>query len=431
MKTKIINATLLDVENNKVNYNTTVCIDNSNIVFVGENENLLAQSFVSDKVIDFEGDILSAGFINAHNHNAMTLFRGLKDDLPLDKWLFDNMFVIEKYLNKNDIYYGTQLGLLEGLKSGITTNFDSYFNQDAIVQANIDLKTRLVCSVGATQEQNSYNSIINMYKDLPKDNELISYMAYAHSIYTIDTKGLEDTVCVARDYKLPLHIHLAETLNEVGECVQKYNKTPIQLIEDIGFFEHKCLIAHGVHIDKDDYLSIVQKNVSVAHCPSSNMKLGSGIAPIYSMIEAGINVCLGTDGPASNNSIDMFREMYLGSLLQKVNLHETQIMPASLLVKMATINAAKALNLDNKIGKIKEGYKADLVRISINDINILPLNDYYSGIVYSGKPENVKMTMVNGEILYENGKFADFIDTDKIIFECKNANKRLKIESNI
>ena len=431
MKIKLINATLLDVANSCVLENYTVCIDGRLISFVGENDNLFAQAFNADKVIDFEGDILCAGFINCHSHNAMALFRGLKDDVPLEQWLFDNMFVIEKFLQPKDIYYGTQLGLLEGIKSGITTNLDAYFYPKSIIDANIDLKTRLVCALGATMYDNRLEGLTQEYLSLKDANDLVSFMAYAHSIYTIDTKGLEDTVIFANEYKLPMHIHLAETLKEVGDCVQKFNKTPVQLLEDIGFFEHKCLLAHGVHIDKDDYLILNQHDVSIAHCPASNMKLGSGIAPIHSMLESNINICLGTDGPASNNSIDMFREMYLASMLQKVNLCETNIMNAKTMMRLSTLNGAKALCIDNKIGKIEAGYKADIIRISIKDINMLPINDYYSNVVYSGKPENIKMTMVNGEILYENGVFADHIDVEKIVFECKNAIKRLKFESEI
>ncbi len=426
MKIKIINAKILDLENANILSNMTVCIDGSNFAFVGENDNLFSFAFNADRVIDFEGDILSAGFINAHAHNAMSLFRGLKDDVPLQEWLYDNMFVIEKFLTPNDIYYGTQLGLLESIKSGITTQLDAYFEPESIVKANLDMKMRLVCALGANIYDDRYSALKREFESLPHDSELISYIAYAHSIYTVDTKGLEDTVLMARDFKLPMHIHLAETLTEVGECVQKFNKTPVQLLEDIGFFEHRCLLAHGVHIDKDDYDILLNHNVSIAHCPASNMKLGSGIAPIYSMMQAGINVCLGTDGPASNNSIDMFKEMYLATLLQKVNLYETNIMPAELMLKMATINATYPLMLNNKVGKIETGYKADLIRISIKDINFQPNNNYISNMVYSARPDNVVMTMVNGEILYENGGFANFIDVEKIIAECNNSISRLK-----
>ena len=429
MKIKIINATIIDAENATFTPNMTVCIEEDTISYIADDNNLFCLSFVADRIIDFDGDILCAGFINAHAHNAMTLFRGLKDDVPLQEWLYDNMFIIEKHLQPQDIYYGTQLGLLESIKSGITTNLDAYFEPTKIVEANLDMHTRLVCALGAGDYKNRYEGLIEEYNKVPHNNGLISYFAYAHSIYTVDTKGLEDTVYFAKDYNLPMHIHLSETLTEVGECVQKYNRTPVQYLEDIGFFEHNCLVAHGVHIDKDDYDIMLQHNVSVAHCPASNMKLGSGIAPIFSMSDAGINVCLGTDGVASNNSIDMFREMYLGSLLQKVNLYQTDIMSADTMLKMATINGANALMLGDKIGRIKVGYKADLVRISIHDINMQPVNNFISNLVYSAKPENVKMTMVDGVILYENGKFADFIDVDKIIFEANNSLKRLKTVS--
>lgn len=430
MKIKIINSTMLDLQNKQVLPNMAVCIDNGKIDFVGENDNLFVVTFKADHLVDFEGDLLLPGFINAHCHNAMTLFRGLKDDVPLHEWLFDNMFVIEQKLTADDVFWGTQLGLLEALKSGITTNLDAYFFPESIVKANLEIGTRNVCCLGATAYQdNRYDCLVDEYNSMPKNNDLISYMAYAHTIYTLDFQDLEETVFFAKDYKLPMHIHVAETLHEVGDCVQKFNKTPIQLLEDLGFLEHKCLLAHGVHIDKDDYIILKQHNVSIAHCPASNMKLGSGISPIHSMASEEINICLGTDGPASNNSIDMFREMYLASLLQKVNLADTNVMPAEFLLKMATINGANALGLKN-VGKIETGFKADLIRISLNDLNLVPLNDFFS-IVYSARPENVKMTMVNGQVLYENGAFANYIDVENIVFQAKKCIKRLKSEVNL
>ena len=428
MNIKIINATILNLDEKTVLQNMAVCIENDIISFVGENDNLFVKAFQEDKLLDFQGDILSAGFINAHSHNAMTLFRGLKDDAPLQEWLFENMFVIEKHLTPNDVFFGTQLGLLESIKSGITTNLDAYFFPEEIVKANIAIGTRNVCCLGATMYENRYDNLQKEYEKMPK-NDLISYVAYAHSIYTLEPNELEETVFFAKDNKLPMHIHLAETLTEVGECVQKHNKTPVQLLEDLGFLEHKCSVAHGVHIDKDDYFILQQHDVSVVHCPASNMKLGSGIAPIHSMKEQGINICLGTDGPASNNSLDMFREMYLASLLQKVNLYDTSAMPSDYLLKMATINGAKALNLEN-IGEIKVGFKADLIRIALDELNLIPLNDLFS-LVYSARPENIKMTMVNGKILYDNGVFASHINVSDIVENAKNAIIRLKKQSNL
>lgn len=428
MKIKIINATILNLDEKSVLQNMAVCIEDDNIAFVGENDNLFVKAFQEEKLLDFKGDILSAGFINGHSHNAMTLFRGLKDDAPLQEWLFNNMFVIEKYLTPSDVYWGTQLGLLESIKSGITTNLDAYFFPEDIVKANIEIGTRNVCCLGATMYKNRYENLQQELKKMPI-NDLITYAAYAHSIYTLEPNELEETVFFAKDNKLPMHIHLAETLTEVGECVQKYNQTPVQLLEDLGFLEHKCSIAHGVHIDKDDYFILQQHDVSIVHCPASNMKLGSGIAPIHSMKEQGINICLGTDGPASNNSLDMFREMYLASFLQKVNLYDTSVMPSDYLLKMATINGARALNLQN-IGEIKVGFKADLIRIAKDDLNLIPLNDLFS-LVYSARPENIKMTMVNGKILYENGIFASNINVEEIIDNAKNAINRLKKQSNL
>ncbi len=429
MNIKIKNATLFNLEENEIKYGQTVCIENGTITFVGDDNSLFCVPFQAEREIDFGGDILLAGFVNAHAHNAMTLFRGLKDDVALEEWLFENMLVIEKELTYEDVYYGTILGLLEGLQSGITANLDAYFFNDAIVQANIDVGTRLVCAVEATDipTEDRREFLTNALKSLKAkfSNDRINYIGYAHSIYTLDEKKLEDTLLFANDFKLPLHIHLAETLNEVGECFAKRNKTPVQFLEEIGFFERPCLIAHGVHIDKDDYLILQQHGVSVAHCPASNLKLGSGIAPVQSFLMNGINVCLGTDGAASNNSINMFRELYLASVLQKGNYSDPSIVPARQALQMATINGAKAVGLKD-VGLIKEGYKADLVRIDTKSINMQPLNNAISNVVYCCQPQNVKMTMVDGVILYEDGKFTNGINVEKIIKKCNESLQELK-----
>lgn len=429
MKIKIKNATLLNVEDESVSCGQTVCIDNGMITFVGDDNNLFCVPFVADREIDFGGDILLPGFVNAHAHNAMTLFRGLKDDVPLEEWLYDNMFVVEKKLVAEDVYYGTVLGLLESVSSGITTNLDAYFFNDEIIRANIDVGTRLVCAVDATETQgvDRREFLTNRLKLLSSrfDNGRINYIAYGHSIYTLDEQDLEGTLLFANDFKLNLHIHLAETLNEVGECFSKRNRTPVQYLEEIGFFERPCLLAHGVHIDKDDYIILQQHNVSIAHCPASNLKLGNGFAPIYSYLQNGINVCLGTDGPASNNSIDMFREIYLSSILQKGLFNDPSAITAWQALKMATINGATALGLEN-VGLIKEGYKADLIRIDLSAINMQPVNSFVSNIVYSSSARNIKMTMIDGKIVYENGIFLNNINVEEILQKCSIAVKRLK-----
>ena len=429
MNTKIKNATLFNLDENEIKYGQTVCIENGIITFVGDDNNLFCVPFQAEREIDFEGDILLAGFVNAHAHNAMTLFRGLKDDVALEEWLFDNMLVIEKELTYEDVYWGTILGLLEGLQNGITTNLDAYFFNDAIIQANVDVGTRLVCAVEATvtSSHNRREYLTNVLKSLRTkfSNDRINYIGYAHSIYVLDEKQLEDTVLFANDFKLPLHIHLAETLTEVGECFAKRNRTPVQYLEEIGFFERPCLIAHGVHIDKDDYFILQQHGVSVAHCPASNLKLGSGVAPVQSYLMNGINVCLGTDGAASNNSINMFRELYLASVLQKGNYSDPSVVPAPQALKMATINGAKAVGLKD-VGLIKEGYKADLVRIDAKAINMQPLNNAISNVVYCCQPQNVKMTMVDGEVLYANGKFTNGINIEETIKKCNESLQKLK-----
>ncbi len=256
-----------------------------------------------------------------------------------------------------------------------------------------------------------------------KDNELINFMIYAHSTYTKDEAELTALINLAHKYKLPIYTHMSETVTEVSNCVVKNNGlTPPMLLEQLGFFDLSATVAHAVHIDKGDIDILSGYNVNVVSCPASNLKLGSGIAPVNALVEAGVNVALGTDGEASNNRLDMFREMYLASTLQKAQLRDASVMNARKVLTMATVNGAYALNI-KKVGKLVKGYKADIIMLDKTMPNLTPLNNAYSAVVYSAGSENICFTMVNGKVLYENGEFYLNENADTIL---KNANDVVK-----
>ena len=250
-------------------------------------------------------------------------------------------------------------------------------------------------------------------------------MLYAHSIYTCDEAQISSLITLAKKHNLPLHTHMSETLQEVSDCTVKYDVTPTRLLEEYGFFDQKAMVAHAVHLDNEDIDILAKYDVSVVSNPASNLKLGSGIAPVYAMSKKGVNIALGTDGSSSNNALDMFREMYLVSTLQKALLRDASVINAKQTLLMATVNGAKALGLDY-IGKIKKSYKADLIMINTAAPNLTPLNDASSAVVYSAGADNVILTMVNGKILYEQGKYYLGEDIEKILTNTKDAIKKLK-----
>jgi len=427
MKTKIINAHILTMcdENFEIP-SGCVCIDDKKIVKV------CAQSecdFVADKVIDFQGDVLMPGFVNAHAHNAMVIFRGVCDDADLQDWLYDNIFPLEANLCYDDVYWGTKFACMQSVQSGITTVLDEYFVPDAIIKATREVGMRAFVSTGVKIDDGG-DRLKFLYDNKQKYGEmfddLIKEYAYCHGVYTFTDKQIEDTIRYAKEQKLVSTIHASENLAEVGGCAKEHNDmSPIEYLESLGYFDQPALIAHGVCVDKDDIAILQQYDVSVATNPASNLKIGSGIAPINSFLTRGVNVCIGTDGCASNNALDFFRDMYLTATLQKGVLNDPKVVPAKEVLKMATINGAKALQLDD-VGLVKENYQADLIRISTKTFAMNPVNNLVSNIVYSASKSDVVMTMVAGKIVYENGKWTNVDEPTKVIEHCQKCIDDLK-----
>lgn len=398
-----------------------VIVDGDRIVYVGSNPPEGA-----DREIDVKGNVLMSGFVNAHAHNPMTLLRGVSDDTCLDVWLEDNMFPLEQKLTPEDVYWGEMLGIAESVSAGITGFEECYFYPDKLIDAV--KKSGIRCRLGLPGMFNdeSIDEVISHIdaEILKLDGDLIRPVIYAHSTYTVGEEQLLSLVDYSAKHKLPMSLHLSETLKEVGEMTAELNQTPPEYLESIGVLDRDCTLYHCVHVDKDDMMLLTSYGANIVTCPSSNLKLGSGIAPVYSMTECGLNVAIGTDGAASNNSLDMFKEMFLVSTLSKGLLCDPSVLPAREVLKMATINGAKALGLEN-CGDIKEGYKADLILVNLNSPHQMPVNNIISNLVYSSKSSDVYFTMVNGKILYENGKFNIGEDIEEIYKNCQNIMKRV------
>lgn len=421
------NAKVLDLTFDKGYYNGDVVVENDLITYAGEN----APQIKADREVDVKGNLLMPGFVNTHAHTAMTILRGIKDDASLQDWLFENVVPREGKLTDEDVYWGQMLGIAEYVRNGITAMEENYFNFNGMTKAIAKTGIRARVSVGAKvctpENYDCYADLKSQY-DIIKANtneNLVKVSCFAHAIYTTSEEKFYDILRFAKDYDLPLGIHLAETLKEVGDCTQQHQGlTPAGYLENLGYLDRPCLCAHCVHMDKDDLQILADYGASVSTCPSSNIKLASGIAPIYAMQNKGINVTIGTDGVASNNSLDMFKEMFLVATLSKVSLYDPAVVSAREVLQMATINGAKALGLNS--GEIKAGKNADIILVNLTEPHMQPCDNIISNLVYSAKGSDVYFTMVGGNVLYDNGKYNLGQDIQTIYDKVNEIRKRIE-----
>lgn len=383
-----------------------VWIENQTIIFVGtdsESKNLM-NSIDWDKEIDCENNLLMPGFKDAHTHSPMTCLRSLADDMPLDEWLHNQVFPIEATLTAQNIYDLTKLAVLEYVSGGITAIFDMYINPEAVGKACIDTGMRCV-QVGSINDFTlTPDYIEKMYLKWNNDNPLISYVLGFHAEYTTSESILKQIAQLAKKYKAPVFTHLSETKSEVESCLKRNNMTPTAYLDSLGIFDYGGGGYHCIYMTDEDIEIFKRKNLTVVTNPASNLKLASGIAPISTYLKKDILVAIGTDGPASNNCLDMFREMFLVTGLAKYRENDASAVDANEVLKMATLNGAYAMGLTNA-DTLEKGKLADLIMIDLNQPNMQPINNITKNIVYSGNKQNVKLTMINGKILYENGNF--------------------------
>ena len=368
--------------------------------------------------------VLMPGLVNAHTHSPMTLLRGYAENLPLDRWLNERVFPFEDRLNCDRAYYGTMLSIAEQLKSGTTSSSDMYFFQDGVLKAVKDAKakTNFSRSLVSFGDDDFYHNdrVKEALEAVEKyhltENGRIKVDMCLHAEYTNTLKFIEQFGEYTKDKGLINHIHLSETKSEHENCKQKYGKTPARVFYDAGAMDAQTLFAHCVWIEPSDIELFKEKAASVAHCPASNLKLGSGVCDTYTLLENGINVAIGTDSAASNNSLDMLREMYLAAILPKGINNKADIITPKQILKMATHNGALAQGRED-CGLVKEGFKADVIVLDLNKPNMYPDFDVINNIVYSANSSDVLLTMVDGEVLYRNGEFK-YIDVEKVGFEC-------------
>lgn len=401
-------------------------IQGKEIIHIGK-AGTIDENFNPNRVIDGEGRVAMPGLINAHTHAAMSLLRGYADDLPLMEWLENRIWPLEAKLTKEDVYWATKLSILEMLKAGVTTFADMYFFMDEVAKAVAVSGIRASLSRGMTGGDGGGVALEESEQLFRKwhgyDDDRITIMLGPHAPYTCPPEFMEKVIYKAGELGAGIHIHLAETMDEVKNIKKLYGKPPIEFMEQLGLFNLPVLAAHCVHLESQEIDILAKNNVKVAHNPESNMKLASGIAPIPDLMARGITVALGTDGPASNNNLELFGEMRTAALLHKVHRFDPMAINAYQALSMATKNGALALGL-NRIGILKEGYKADLILINFKKPHLFPQHNVLAHLVYSAQAADVDTVIVDGQVLVEQGK-VNSMDEEEIYQKVNESFRRI------
>ena len=390
--------------------------------------------FIANKTIDGKERLLVPGFINSHTHSYMSLFRNCADDLPFDDWLFKKILPLEEKLTGEDAYWGTLLSCLEMIQSGTTCFLDMHMFKDKIVRAACDSGMRAVISrgltgsysAGAIEDGGKLHDALDEMKNYhsANDDDRITFFLAPHAIYSCDARYIKYILDIASQFSLGIHIHISESKKEVSDCIEKYKQTPVEFLQKLGLFKHHTVAAHCVHLTDNDINILTENHVNVATNPISNMKLGNGFAPIPKLLKAGVNISLGTDSSASNNSLNMFRELSMITLIHKGVNEDSMSISALDGFRFVTENGAKALMLESCVGKIKVGMKADLVILNINTPNFYPRNNLLSGLAYSATGAEVESVMINGKIVMENNEIKS-IDSERVYYQINRISQRL------
>lgn len=386
--------------------------------------------FQPDTVIDGKGKLLIPGFVNSHTHVYMTVFRNYADDLDFTQWLFDNIIPLEDKLVPEDAYWGTMLGYMEMLRTGTTCSLDMYIFTDEAAKAQQECGIRAVMSRGLTGSEDDSGGGDRRLKaaideiEKWKDLNGLTFMLGPHAPYTCDPGYLREVVSAADELGVGLNIHVSESLDEIRQINEKYGCSPVELLDKTGVFRSNTVADHCVHLSDTDIEILAQRGVSVATNPVSNLKLGNGFAPVPKLLDRGVNVCLGTDGAASNNALNMFRDLSFLTLLHKGTSRNARTISAHEGFRIATSNGAKALGLEGITGEIREGMRADLVILDTEKPWMKPENNFIAALSYSANGSEVDTVMVDGKILYKNGEYMT-IDSERVYYEVEKICGRL------
>ena len=422
MSILIKKAVILTQDKKKRQLQGDVYIEDQNIVQISEKP----IGVEADYKIDGSKKLVLPGLVNTHTHIPMTLLRGYGDDMVLQDWLEDRIWPVEAKLDSKAVEAGTKLGLLEMIASGTTTFLDMYFFEDTIGRTAEKAGMRAFPGFAlidfGTPEYSSKELMIELERFVKKweKSDLVTPAVAPHGVYTCGPETLQKTLEISKKYDIPLNIHCSETREEVYDVEKRYGLRPVGVLKKHGLLCENMVLTHCGWITKNEILDVKKGGSKVSHCPVSNMKIATGgYAPIPEFLEAGVTVGLGTDGAASNNSLDMFDTMKFTALVHKQHRWDPRVLPASTVLDLATNGGAQCLGIQDKIGSIEEGKKADLIMIDLNKPHLTPKHDYVSHLIYSARGSDVSTTIIDGKILMLENKFLT-LDYEKTL---ENAEK--------
>lgn len=398
-----------------------IAVDKGRIVAILQQNEASAQ-FSPREVKKLANHILIPGLVNLHTHAAMTLLRGLADDLPLMEWLKNHIWPAEaNHVSAQFVHDGTLLACAEMLRGGTTCFNDMYFYPKATAKAALASGIRAAIGLITVDFSTTYAADADDYlakglaaRDELRDEPLLSFCLAPHAPYTVNDRNFTKALTLAEQCELPIHLHLHETKQEIEDSLQRFGVRPIERLHRLGLLSPGLIAAHGVHLNADEISLLAQHGCTIAHCPSSNLKLASGVAPIAALSQQGVNIGLGTDGAASNNRLDMFQEMRLAALLAKGQSGQADAIGAHQALRLATLGGARALGLDTEIGSITNGKAADLCAVDVNDIGLMPCYDPVSLLVYSAGREHVSDVWVGGQSRVANGHLLETSEIELI-----------------
>jgi len=427
----IKNGTVLTMDSkNSVFENGFLCVQGDTISHIGDGS---IETFKPKKTIDAKEGLILPGLVNAHTHAAMSLFRGLADDLPLMEWLNSYIFPVESQMDAEFVYTGTLLAIAEMIMSGTTTFCDMYLFEDEVAKAA--KRSGMRCLVGEviydfpSSNYGPVEKAIEYSEGLIRkwrNDPIVSIAVEPHSLYTCSPKLLTMANELALKYEVPLIIHVAETISEVNEIKEKYGKTPIEHLDSLKILGPHLIADHCVCIEPSDITTMAKHGVKVVHNPESNMKLASGVAPVPEMLASGLTVGLGTDGCASNNNLDLFMEMDMAAKIHKVNTMDPTVMDAITVLKMATIGGATVLGLEDFTGSLEVAKKADIIVVDTYQPHLVPMYNPFSHLVYAVNGNDVCHTIINGRLVMEDRDLLT-LDLDEVIAHAKE--KAVKVRS--
>lgn len=426
----IYNCTILPMNGkDTIIKNGSIATEKDRIIYVGRETK--APKIKAEIIIDGRGKVATPGLINCHTHLPMTLFRGIAEDQPLTTWLTQTIWPLEAKLTPNDIYQGALLGCLENIKNGTTTFADMYFHEEKIAKAVEKAGLRAVLAQGIIEAENREKGERMLKEGVEFAQKYNGYVdgrvttqLGPHAVYTCSPQLLTQTREEASKLGIGMHIHLAESKQMAQLVKKRYGLTEIELLESIDFLKSNVLAAHCIHFTEKEMRIMAKHNVKVSYNPTANMKIASGTPKIKTLIDLGITVGIGTDGPASNNNLDMFEEMKTAALLQKIRYMDPTVLQAQQVLEMATTDGAKSLGLEKTVGSLEVGKKADIILIDFRKPHLTPLHDPYANIVYSARGSDVDTVIVDGKLLME-GRKVKTLDEEEVMQKAQQAASEL------